>query len=412
MTKMIRSSQHRRWIIIVLGFLSAMNPLSTDMYLPAFQEIGRALKATTESLSFTLSSYFIGIAVGQIIYGPLLDRYGRKKPLYVGLLLYVLASFGCIFARTLEVLVFWRFLTAVGGCVATVVSVAMVRDLFTVQESAKIFSLLMLVLGVSPLLAPTLGSVVAVHIGWQGVFVLLMIIALLMLLLGAFVLPESHQGDKTVRLTVKPLLYDYWSVLIEPQFAIYAFVGGASIATLFAYIAASPMLLFHFFHVSVYRYGIIFTALAVGFISGSQVNIFLLRRFKSLHILRGAIFSQAFFCSLLLVVAWENCFYFPLVFVLLLLILLSVGCALPNAAVVAMAPFAKNAGRASALLNSSQMILGTIASIVIGFLQMESMRPMAFIFLLPAVMALATLYLGRHVTIMLGEENKNSVLVH
>ena len=136
--KFIRTKKQCFWIIVTLGFLSAMNPFSTDMYLPAFQQIALALQTTTASLSLTLSSYFIGIAVGQLGYGPLLDRFGRKKPLYGGLALYIVASVGCIFSHHLQQLVAWRFLTAVGGCVATVASVAIVRDLFTVKESFKI----------------------------------------------------------------------------------------------------------------------------------------------------------------------------------------------------------------------------------------------------------------------------------
>ena len=392
---MIRSPQHRRWIIVVLGFLSAMNPLSTDMYLPAFQGIAHALQTTTASLSFTLSSYFIGIGVGQLAYGPLLDRFGRKKPLYGGLGLYVMASIGCIFTHTLYGLVAWRFLTAVGGCVATVVSVAMVRDLFSVKESAKIFSLLMLVLGVSPLLAPTIGSAVAVNIGWQGVFVILLLIALFMMLSAAVVLPESHPGDAHVRLTPGPILRDYWEIFLHPQFTTYALTGGAVMASLFAFISASPVLFFNFFHLSIYSYGWIFTALAAGFISGSQVNLLLLRRFSSIQILRWAVIVQIIMCLAFIGVAWSDCFHLPLVLALIFGMLLSIGCASPNAAVLAMAPFAHKAGRASALLSSSQMLLGSIASIVIGLLTIQSMRPIALIFALPALLAGLFLYVGK-----------------
>ena len=400
---MIRSPQHRRWIIVVLGFLSAMNPLSTDMYLPAFQGIAHALQTSTASLSLTLSSYFIGIGVGQLAYGPLLDRFGRKTPLYAGLGLYVLASIGCIFTHTLEGLVVWRFFTAVGGCVASVVSVAMVRDLFSVKESAKIFSLLMLVLGVSPLLAPTIGSAVAVNIGWQGVFVILMFIALIMIFLSALVLPESHSGDDHVKLTPGPILRDYWEIFIHPQFTIYALVGGSVMASLFAFIAASPVLFFNFFHLSIYSYGWIFTLLAAGFISGSQINLLLLRRFSSIQILRWAVIVQILMCLAFMAVAWSDCFHLPLVLALIFGMLLSIGCASPNAAVLAMAPFASKAGRASALLSSSQMLLGSVASIVIGLLTLQSMRPIAVIFALPALLAGLSLYLGKNRVVTLQE---------
>ncbi len=401
---MIRSKQHRFWIIVTLGFLSAMNPFSIDLYLPAFKQIASVLNTTTASLSLTLSSYFIGIAVGQLAYGPLLDRFGRKKPLYAGLALYVLASFGCIFTRTLEGIVVWRFFSAVGGCVATVVSTAMVRDLFTVQESGRIFSLLMLVLGVSPLLAPSVGSVLTVMVGWQAVFVALILIAVFMIISAAFILPVSYVGDRSVGLTPGPIVRDYWQILKQPQFYIYAFTSSASIATLFAYIAASPVMLFTFFKLSVYTYGCVFTLLAAGFIGGSQLNMFLQHRFKTLQILQWSICFQMFFCLLFVCVAWMNFLPLPLVLVLCFFILLCIGCALPNASVLAMAPFAAQAGRASALLSSSQMILGSISSVTLGCITIVTMRPIAVVFALPALMAGIFLYLGRKMPIVLGEE--------
>ncbi|MCF7729119.1 MAG: multidrug effflux MFS transporter [Chthoniobacterales bacterium] len=392
MNNTILSPYHRRWIIVVLGFLSATNPLSTDMYLPAFQEIAHDLHTTTASLSFTLSSYFIGIGIGQMIYGPLLDRFGRKKPLYLGLSLYIIASVGCIFSHNLEELVVWRFLTAVGGCVATVVSMAMVRDLFSVEESPKVFSLLMLVLGVSPLLAPSAGSFVAAHIGWYGSFLILIFLVGLMMILAALVLPESHPGDPTVQLTPGPILRNYWKVFRDRQFFTYALIGGFSFASLFGFIAASPVLLFTFFKVSIYSYGLIFTSLAAGYISGSQVNLLLIRRFANREVLNIAISFQLVLCLTFAAVTWMNWVTLPLVFVLLFGMLLSIGCASPNATALAMAPFAKKAGRASALFNTIQIFLGTVASVAIGLIQIKTMFPIALVFAIPPLVAGVLLY--------------------
>src|SRR3990167_525420 len=166
----------KSWIIFTLGLLTALSPFSIDMYLPAFPQIARDLHTTTGDLALSLSSYFTGLAFGQLFYGPLLDRFGRKKPLYAGLLFYVLASVGCMLSKNLETLIFWRFLAGAGGCVASVASIAIVRDLFTTEESSKVFSLIILVVGASPLLAPMVGSIVAIHIGWQALFALLIII--------------------------------------------------------------------------------------------------------------------------------------------------------------------------------------------------------------------------------------------
>ncbi|WP_207796083.1 MFS transporter, partial [Leptospira ellisii] len=161
----MRSKRQNFYIIFILGILTALSPFSIDMYLPAFPEIAEDLKTPASEVALSLSGYFIGLALGQILYGPLLDRFGRKKPLYYGIALYVLASVGCFFSSTINELIIFRFLQAIGGCAANVASVAMVRDLFSIKESSKVFSLLVLILGASPLLAPTIGGYVSSTLG-------------------------------------------------------------------------------------------------------------------------------------------------------------------------------------------------------------------------------------------------------
>ncbi|MEO5999331.1 MAG: MFS transporter, partial [Chitinophagaceae bacterium] len=151
------SSKQYFILILILGTLTALSPFSVDMYLPGFPAIAADLHTTTAQVSLSLSGFFIGISAGQILYGPLLDRFGRKKPLYIGLAVYILASLGCVLVTSIEMLILLRFVQAIGSCVAGVVAIVMVRDLFPVQDNAKVFSLLMLVLGTSPLIAPTIG---------------------------------------------------------------------------------------------------------------------------------------------------------------------------------------------------------------------------------------------------------------
>ncbi|HEY0666770.1 MAG TPA: MFS transporter, partial [Sphingobacteriaceae bacterium] len=147
-------------LIVILGSLAALGPFSIDMYLPGFAAIGKDLHSSTAEVTLTLSSFFIGISAGQLLYGPLLDRYGRKKPLYIGLLFYFLASLGCAIALSINALIILRFIQAIGSCAAAVAATTLVRDLFPVKDNAKVFSLLMLVIGVSPMIAPTLGGYV------------------------------------------------------------------------------------------------------------------------------------------------------------------------------------------------------------------------------------------------------------
>src|ERR1700722_992834 len=166
---MAHLKRHNTWIIVLLGALCVVTPFAIDMYLPAFSTIAAQYRTSTSAISLTLSTYFVGFALGQMIYGPLLDRYGRKRPLYVGLTVYILCSIGCAMAHNLHEFVALRFLEALGGCVAQVGAIAMVRDFFPVKESAKIFSLLFLMIGLSPLLAPTIGSLLIAALGWRWI---------------------------------------------------------------------------------------------------------------------------------------------------------------------------------------------------------------------------------------------------
>src|SRR5204862_3095851 len=163
-------------IILILVLLTAIGPFLIDMYLPAFPDIAKGLNASVAQVTLSLSSFFIGISAGQLLYGPLLERFGRKKPLYVGLCIYLLASVGCALAASINALIILRLLQALGGCVGMVAARAMVRDLFEVKENAKIFSTLMLVVAVSPIIAPTLGGYITSLLGWRYVFAMLIIV--------------------------------------------------------------------------------------------------------------------------------------------------------------------------------------------------------------------------------------------
>src|SRR5215467_2526226 len=183
------------FLIFILGLLTAIGPFSIDMYLPGFPAIARDLNTTVAHVSLSLSSFFIGISIGQFLYGPLLDRFGRKKPLYFGLTAYLLASIGCTFAYSADALIILRLLQALGSCSGMVASRAMVRDLFAVKDNAKIFSLLMLVVGVSPIIAPTLGGYMTATIGWRYIFVVLAFFGLAILAAVHFSLPESREPN-------------------------------------------------------------------------------------------------------------------------------------------------------------------------------------------------------------------------
>lgn len=401
------SSRRYLSLILILGTLTALGPFSIDMYLPGFPAIAKDLNTTVARVSLSLSSYFIGISAGQLLYGPLLDRFGRKKPLYIGLLLYILASAGCLFARTIDDLIVLRFIQAIGSCAAAVASVSMVRDLFPVRENAKIFSLLMLVVGVSPMIAPTAGGYVIEAFGWHSVFVVLLAMGILILLAVMLWLPESYRPDPTFSLKPRPIVLNFWSVIREPQFYTYAFTGAVAFSGLFAYVAGSPLVFMEVFKVDGKVYGWIFAILSVGFIGASQVNTLLLRKYKSEQIVFVALICQALTGILFLTGTLNGWLGLYGTIGFLFVFLCCLGFANPNSAALTLAPFAKNAGSASALMGALQMGIGALASVGVSYFDVLTAVPMVAIMAISALLALFILMIGRRSVASVALRNAN-----
>jgi MFS transporter, DHA1 family, multidrug resistance protein len=388
---MTRARPANLLIILILGALSTLSPFSIDMYLPAFPQIARDLGTTPAQISLSVSGYFIGLALGQLFYGPLLDRFGRKPPLYAGLSLFVAASLGCIAVRSPGLFIAFRLLQALGGCVAQVGAIAMVRDFFPARESAKILSLLMLVLSVSPLFAPTIGGLVATTIGWAWIFVILAAFALFLIIVIGLLLPEGHQPDAEISLRPRAVLKGFVAIIRHPQFYTYAFGGAFAFAGLFVYVTGSPIIFIDSFHVGPRAYGLIFAALAMGFIGGSQLNIWLTRRHGDRKIFRLAVICQNIIMLVILGGTLGGWYGLTANIVLLMLYLPFCGMAYPNAAAIALEPFSKNIGSASALLGFLQMSIGAFASTGVGFLQASSALPIFAVMATTAVIGLVIL---------------------
>lgn len=389
------TKQRYVFLIIILGLLTALSPFSIDMYLPAFQDIARSLHTTTSKVDMSLGSFFIGLAIGQLLYGPLMDRYGRKRPLYFGLGLYIVASVGCFLSPSVEMLIAVRLLQAIGSCAAGVASMAMVRDLFPVKDSAKVFALLVLVLGASPLVAPTVGSYLADSLGWQSVFMVLLIIAVLILMAVIFTLPESYKPDPSYSLKPGPIISNFLLVIRHPQFYTYAISGSIAFCGLFAYVAGSPLVFMDVFALSKKEYGWVFAGLSVGFIGSSQINSLLIKKYKSEQIIRIALIAQAVAGIIFLVGAMNNWYGMAGTIACIFLVLCTVGLINPNSAALSMAPFAKNAGVASALMGTMQLSLGAIASFFVGMFSSHSAVPIAAIMAGSSSIALVVLFAGR-----------------
>ncbi|MBC5994998.1 multidrug effflux MFS transporter [Pontibacter cellulosilyticus] len=363
-------------IILILGALAALGPFAIDMYLPGFPAIAKDLRTDISHVALSLTSYFIGISVGQLIYGPLVDRFGRKKPLLIGLSLFILAAIGCAFVPTVEWLIALRLLLALGGCVGMVASRAVVRDVFPVKDIPKVFSMLMLVMGVAPIIAPTVGGFVTAHLGWRYIFAVLSAIGLAVMLLIIFLLPESRGADPSMSLKPKRVLGEFLGVLRSPVFLTYAFAASTAQAGLFAYITGSPFVFMEIFGLSETHYGWVFGMNAFGFIAGSQFNNLMLRKRTSAQITLGAGAVQFVAGMLLLFGNYAGFLSASVSLILIFSYLFCLGVLSPNASALALAPFARNAGSASALMGSAQMAVGAIASAVISTFHNGTAMPM------------------------------------
>jgi len=401
-------------LILILGSLTALGPFSIDMYLPGFSGIAKDLDTTVAKVSMSLSSYFIGISAGQLLYGPLLDRFGRKKPLFIGLMVYILASLGCVYVTDIDSFIFLRFIQAIGSCAATVASVAMVRDLFPVKDIPKVFSLLMLVLGLSPMLAPTIGGYVTEDYGWHMVFLILMCMGIAILIASQLGLPNSYKPDTSISLKPKPIISNFLKVLKEPQFYTYAFTGSIAFSGLFTYVAASPIVFMDIYDVDAKTYGWIFAFMSVSFIGSSQLNSLLLKKFSSEQMIFAALITQSVISIVFLVLSLNNLLGLYETIIMLFLFLGCLGISNPNTAGLTMAPFAKNAGSASALMGAIQLGLGALASFAVGIFVIDSVTPMVVIMASTTIIAFIVLNIGKRFIKQKVEiaADENTVIAH
>jgi DHA1 family bicyclomycin/chloramphenicol resistance-like MFS transporter len=382
-------------VILILGALSTIGPFSIDMYLPAFPAIARDLHTSIAQVQLSLTSYFIGIAFGQLLYGPLIDRFGRKKPLYAGLVVYLLATFGCATASSIDILIGMRLLQALGGCVGLVAAQALVRDLFPVGKIASVFSLLTLVIAVSPMIAPTVGGYATVAFGWHSIFLILAGITVLMLLAIHYLLPDGRPADASLSLRPQAVLSSFFTVLRQPQFLTYALAGGIATSAPFAYIAGSPDVLMNIYHVSAQQYGWVFSFLAIAILAPNQLNHVLLKRFTSQQIVYAAVAYQTIMGGLLVLGVWAGWFGAVGLVAMLFLFLLGQGLIAPNASALSMAPFEQHAGSAAALMGSFRMAFGAVASGAVSALHNGTALPMVGTMLTCVLAGLVILLIGQ-----------------
>lgn len=364
------------------------------MYLPGFPAIANDLNTSIDQVQLSLTAYLIGIALGQLVYGPLLDRFGRKSPLYVGLALYILASIGCAFTESINALIFMRFLQALGGCAGIVSAQALVRDLFPANKTAQAFSLIMLVISVSPMIAPTVGGYVTAHFGWHYVFVTLAAITLLILIAAYFFLPKGRGADPSVSLKPNAVAKNFYSVVRDPQFLIYALTGGIASAAPFAYIAGSPSVFMNMYGLSEQQYGWVFALLAFAMIGSTQLNHFILKKYTSEQVIRFALYYQTFTGILLVTGVYFQVFNVYTLIAMMFIFFCGQGITGPNATALSLAPFSRNAGSASALFGSWRLGVGGIISAIVSLFHDSTALPMVTTMAACAIIGLLILSLG------------------
>ncbi|MCY1407582.1 Bicyclomycin resistance protein [compost metagenome] len=380
--------------ILILGALSAFGPLAIDFYLPAFPAMALAFGTDENHVQMTLAAYFLGLSIGQLAYGPVADRFGRRIPLLIGVGLFTVASVACAYAPNLEWLIGARFIQALGGCAGMVISRAVVSDKCDAVGSAKVFSQLMLVMGLAPILAPLLGGLLVNTTGWQSIFLALTGFSALAGLAVATGLPESLPAH-IPRQPLSGALRQYGRLLADPIFLGHALTGGIAIAGMFAYIAGSPFIFIKLYGVAAEHFGWLFGINAAGFILVAQVNARLLAKRGPMFLLARAVWVYlAAGLTLLAVSSLHTAQLWPLLIPLFICIA-SLGCISPNAAACAMSGQGARAGSASALLGCLQFSVAAGASALVGVLHDGSAVPMAMVISLCGILVVSAAVLTR-----------------
>jgi len=353
------------WLIL-LGALNAIGPLSIDMYLPGLPAIATDLHTDAGAMQRTLALFFIGLSLGQLFYGPSSDRFGRKPPLYVGLALYVVASIGCALAADVHALTIWRFVQGLGGCAGIVIPRAVVRDRCDAPGMARAFSLLMLVMGLAPILAPLLGNAVMALLDWRAIFIFQAVFGLACLLLVIFGMRETHDSHLATPLHIGYVLRNYAGLFREGRFLRPALAGVFAQGALFAYIVGSPFVLIQIYGIPASMFVWVFAANALGLIGGSQINARLVRRIPLPVMTRRALWMVALATVLSLAAQLVGVMSLPLMLFGLFVCVASLSFIGPNTGALALQHQAHRAGTASALLGSLQFGMGAISGLAMS----------------------------------------------
>lgn len=361
---------------IVLGLLAAVGPFATDMYLPALPAIAADLDAATAATQASIMAFFVAVAAGQLVYGPLSDSFGRKGPLYFGMTLYAIGSIGCSLAPTIAWLIFARFIQGVGACAGMTISRAVVRDLHTGPEAARLMALIMLVFSVSPILAPLFGSMVTQYASWRLIFLAVAVIGILGLVLTGFVLSETRPAAERVGIDIGTVGRGYLTLFGDRHFLGVALIGGFGMSSFFAFLAGSSFVYIDHFGLSPVQYSVAFAVNAIAFIGAAQLTGRIGRRFGLQAMVRAAL---TFYLAAMLALLGLTVAGVDNVFVLIVMLLAAfggLGLVIPSVAVLALEHHGPRAGTASALMGTLQLTTGAAIVGVVGMVSDGTALPM------------------------------------
>jgi DHA1 family bicyclomycin/chloramphenicol resistance-like MFS transporter len=377
-------------MIVVLGLLVALGPLTIDMYLPALPRIAEELSVSSSVVQLTLTGTLAGLALGQLVIGPLSDSLGRRRPLMAGIVVHMLASLVCLFAPDIMVLGIARALQGVGAAAAMVVAIAIVGDLFHDSVAATVMSRLMLVLGVAPVVAPSLGAAVLLHASWHWVFAVLVVLAGLLLLLAALALPETLPVSHRRPLRVRGILSTYGELLHDKRFVILVLVAALGMSGLFAYIAGASFVLQGRYGLDQQTFALVFGAGAIALIGATQFNVVLLKRFTPAKIVVWALVASSVSGLVFVGLAASGVgglfgFILPI-----WAILAAMGFVIPNAPALALSRHPDASGTSAALLGAGQFGLGAAVAPLVGVMGNDELA-LAAVMTTGAVIALLAL---------------------
>jgi len=380
---------HGRLLVVMLGLITAIGPLSLDMYLPAFPALSADLGVPDAQVQLSLTTCLIGLAVGQLVCGPLSDRWGRRRPLIIGVAAYAVFSFGCALAPTAPVLAGVRLVEGIAGGVGVVVARAIVRDLYAGVAAAKFFSRLVLIFGVAPIAAPSLGSAVLRLTSWPGIFVTLGVLALLLTGLAAWRLPETLPPERRSAGGLADTARTARTLFADKVYLGYALSQALAFAAMFGYIAGSPFVLQDGYDISPTVFSLLFGLNAVGLIAASQINRPLLDRFQPRSLLLASLAAEtAAGGAVLVAAALGNLIALAAA---LFLLVSTFGMIAPNATALALDRHPERAGTASALLGGTQSVIGASVAPLVGIAAPGRGVPMAVAIVSAAVLALLSL---------------------